>query len=49
MNTAKKLLIGLVTVVAMPAFADTKAEPSSWGERLEELFKADLQYRSELE
>jgi hypothetical protein len=48
MNTAKKLLIGIVTVVAMPAFADTKAKASSSGEeRLKELFKADLQYRSD--
>jgi hypothetical protein len=35
---------------AMPAFADTKTTTSSSGEeRLEELFKADLQYRSESE
>ncbi len=48
MNRTKKLLIGLVTVAAMPAFADTKATTSSSGEeRLEELFKADLQYRSD--
>jgi hypothetical protein len=32
----------------MPAFADAKATASSSGEeRLEELFKADLQYRSD--
>jgi len=48
MNAAKKLFIGLVTVVAMPAW-NTKAEPSSSGVRFEELSKADLQYRSELE
>ena len=48
MNRTKKLLIGLVTVVAMPAFADTKTTTSSSDEnRLEALFKADLQYRSE--
>src|SRR5260221_3605015 len=48
MNRTKKLLIRLVTVVAMPAFADTKAATSSSGEeRLEELFQADLQYRSD--
>jgi pyruvate/2-oxoglutarate dehydrogenase complex dihydrolipoamide dehydrogenase (E3) component len=50
MNRTKKLLIGLVTVVAMPSFADTKTTSSSSGENsLEELFKADLQYRSESE
>jgi len=48
MNAAKELFIGLVTVVAMPAW-NTKAEPSSSGVRFEELSKADLQYRSELE
>src|SRR5260221_9101391 len=48
MNRTKNLLIGLVTVVAMPAFADTKTTTSSSDEnRLEALFKADLQYRSE--
>jgi hypothetical protein len=48
MNGAKKLLLGLVTVATMPAFADTKATTSSSGEeRLEKLFKADLQYRSD--
>jgi hypothetical protein len=48
MNRTKKLLIGLVTVAAMPAFADTKATTSSSGEeRLDELFQADLQYRSD--
>jgi hypothetical protein len=48
MNRTKNLLIGLVTVVAMPAFADTKTTTSSSDEnRLESLFKADLQYRSE--
>jgi len=47
MNRTKNLLIGLVTVVAMPAFADTKTTTSSSDEnRLEVLFKADLQYRS---
>ena len=50
MNRTKNLLIGLVTVVAMPAFADTKTTTSSSDEnRLEALFKADLQYRSESE
>jgi hypothetical protein len=48
MHRTKKLLIGLVTVAAMPAFADTKTTTSSSSERrLEALFKADLQYRSE--
>ena len=48
MNRTKKLLIGLVTLAAMPAFADTKTTTTSSGEsRLEALFKADLQYRSE--
>jgi len=48
MNGTKKLLIGLVIVAAMPAFADTKTTNTSSGEtRLETLFKADLQYRSE--
>src|SRR5258708_20982288 len=48
MNRTKNLLIGLVTVVAMPAFADTRTTTSSSDEnRLESLFKADLQYRSE--
>jgi len=50
MNRTKNLLIGLVTVVAMPAFADTKTTTSSSDENcLEALFKADLQYRSESE
>jgi hypothetical protein len=50
MNRTKNLLIGLVTVVGMPAFADTKTTTSSSDEnRLEALFKADLQYRSESE
>jgi hypothetical protein len=50
MNRTKTLLIGLVTVAAMSAFADTKATTSSADEnRLEVLFKADLQYRSESE
>ena len=50
MNRTKKLLIGLVTFAAMSAFADTKTTTSSSGEeRLEELFKADLQYGSESE
>src|SRR5260370_12890936 len=48
MNRTKKLLIGLFTVAAMPAFADTKTMTSSSGESpLEPLFRADLQYRSE--
>jgi hypothetical protein len=48
MKRTKKLLIGLVTVAAMPGFADTKATTSFSGEeRLEKLFKADLQYRSD--
>ena len=49
MNGIKRLLIGFVTVAAMPAFAETKiATSSSSDNRLEEaLFKADLQYRSE--
>jgi hypothetical protein len=48
MNGTKKLLIGLVAVAAMPAFADTKiATTSSSENRLEALFRADLQYRSE--
>ena len=48
MNRTKKLLIGLFTVAAMPAFADTKTMTSSSGESpLEALFRADLQYRSE--
>jgi hypothetical protein len=46
----KKLLLGLVTVAAMPAFADTKTTTTSSGQsRLEALFEADLQYRSESE
>ena len=50
MNRTKNLLIGLVTFAAMPAFADTKTTTSSSDEnRLEALFKADLQYRSESE
>jgi hypothetical protein len=37
----------LVTVAAMPAFADTKTTTNSSGQsRLEALFEADLQYRS---
>jgi len=48
MNGIKRLLISLVTVVAMPAFADMKIATTSPSEnRLEALFKADLQYRSE--
>lgn len=48
MNKTKKLLIGLVTVAAMQAFADTKTATTSSGEsRLEALFKADLQYKSD--
>ena len=48
MNGIKRLLIGFVTVAAMSAFADTKiATTSSSDNRLEALFKADLQYRSE--
>jgi hypothetical protein len=48
MNRTKKLLFGLVSVAAMPAFADTKATTNSSGEEhLEELFKADLQNRSD--
>jgi hypothetical protein len=48
MNGTKKFLIGLVAVAAMPAFADTKiATTSSSENRLEALFRADLQYRSE--
>lgn len=50
MNGTKKLLFGLITVAAMPAFADTKAPSISSGESgLEALFSADLQYRSESE
>jgi hypothetical protein len=50
MNGTKNLLIGLVTVAAMPVFAETKTTSISSGEdRLEALFKADLQYRSEAE
>jgi hypothetical protein len=48
MNGTKKLLIGFVAVAAMPAFADTKIATTSSNEnRLEALFRADLQYRSE--
>jgi hypothetical protein len=48
MNSTKKLLLGLVTVAAMPAFGDTKTATTSSGERrLGVLFKADLSYRSE--
>ena len=48
MNGIKRLLIGFVTVAAMPAFADTNiATTSSSDNGLEALFKADLQYRSE--
>jgi len=44
----KTLLVILVTFAAMPAFADTKVTTSpSSDNRLETLFKADLQYRSE--
>jgi hypothetical protein len=50
MNSTKKLLLSLVTVAAMPAFADTKTTATSSGQsRLEALFEADLQYRSESE
>jgi hypothetical protein len=50
MNGTKNLLIGLVTVAAMPAFADTGAPSvSAGGSRLEALFRADLQYKSESE
>jgi hypothetical protein len=50
MNGPKTILIGLVAVIATPAFADTKTTRISSGEsRLEALFRADLQYRSELE
>jgi hypothetical protein len=50
MNSTKKLLLGLVIVAAMPAFADTKTTTTSSDQsRLEALFKADLQYRSESE
>lgn len=49
MNGTKNLLIGLIAV-GMPAFADTTAPSISSGEsRLEALFRADLQYRSESE
>ena len=48
MKGIKRLLIGLATVVAMPACTDMKIATSSQSEnRLEALFKADLQYRSE--
>jgi len=48
MNSTKKLLLGLVSVAAIPAFADTQTTTSSSGESpLELLFKADLQYKSE--
>jgi hypothetical protein len=48
MNGIKRLLIGFVTVAAMPAFADTNiATTSSSDNRLEALSKANLQYRSE--
>jgi hypothetical protein len=47
-NTTRKLLVGLVTVAAMPVFADTKATTTSSGEsRLEALFRAELQYKSD--
>jgi hypothetical protein len=50
MDSTKKLLLSLITVTAMPAFADTKTTTASSGQsRLEALFKADLQYRSESE
>jgi hypothetical protein len=50
MSRTKKLLIGLTTFAAMPAFADTKTVTTSSGEsRLEALFKADLQYQSDAE
>jgi hypothetical protein len=32
MNSTKKLLLGLVTVAAMPAFADTKTTTTSSGQ-----------------
>jgi hypothetical protein len=47
MNGTKKLLFGLVTIAAMPGFADTNEPMISSG--LEALFKANLQYRSESE
>ena len=50
MNITKELLLDQVTVAAMPVFADTKTMIASSGQsRLEALFKADLQYRSESE
>jgi hypothetical protein len=50
MNGTKNLLIVLVIAAAMPVFADTKTTSiSSSEDRLEALFKADLQYRSEAE
>src|SRR5260221_5564530 len=48
MNETKKFLIGLVTVTGTAALADKKATISSLGEdRIEELFQADLPYRSD--
>jgi hypothetical protein len=48
MNRTKRLLFDLVTVAAMPTFADTKTTTTFSGEcQLEALFKADLQHRSE--
>jgi hypothetical protein len=50
MNGTKKFLFSLATLAAMPGFADTNGPIISSGEsRLEALFKADLQYRSESE
>jgi len=48
MNDPGKLLIVLFTIAAMPSFADTKTATAASGEnRLEGLFRADLQYKSE--
>jgi hypothetical protein len=48
MNRTKRLLFDLVTVAAMPTFADTKTTTTFSGEsRLEALFKSDLLYRSD--
>jgi hypothetical protein len=50
MNGRGRLLIVLFTIAAVPSLADTKTATTASGEkRLEELFRADLQYTSESE
>ena len=49
MNGRGRLLIVLFTIAAMPSFGDTKIATAASGDRLEGLFRADLQYTLESE